>query len=179
MLASIGELHTRADHELLDGGGNDDLAGPRERSDTSADVNGQAAEVLSDRLALACMDAGPQLDAQLRDPVTQRLSAAHRHSRPIKRRQRIIADVLDHPPAVLWYDTVYELVVALEDLAPCAIAQLRCARRRGHYVREQDACQHPVRRGELDRARDEPLDLIDDGVQVAKPEVMVVAGVCD
>jgi hypothetical protein len=46
VLASVGELHVGADHELLDGGGDDDLTRPRERADASADVDCQAAEVL-------------------------------------------------------------------------------------------------------------------------------------
>ena len=119
-------------------------------------------------LALAGVDAAAQLDAELRDPLVQRLGAAHRHRRAVEGRQRPVADVLDDPPAVLGDDAVDERVVALEHLAPGTVAELCRARRRAHDVREQDARQHPVRLGATYGAGDEPLDLIDEPVDRAR-----------
>ena len=45
-----------------------DLAGLGRRRDPRADVNGDAAEVVADELALARVDAGPELDAERAEP---------------------------------------------------------------------------------------------------------------
>ena len=69
VLTAVGELHVRADHELLHGRGHKDLARSRLRADAGTDVDGQAAEVVSDRLALAGMDSAAQLDGEVADSL--------------------------------------------------------------------------------------------------------------
>ena len=68
-------------------------------------------------------------------------------------------DLLAHDP-----------VVALQQRAPRAIAQLRCALGRANDVSEEDCRQHAVADDWTPHAGQEVLDLIRDGVLVVEPQ---------
>jgi hypothetical protein len=58
----IGEAETRPRHKIFYGAGHEYFAGFRESRDTRADMDGDAAEVVPDFLALASMQTATYLD---------------------------------------------------------------------------------------------------------------------
>src|SRR5271167_88160 len=99
-------MHARADHELLDGRRDGDLSRSCERADPSADVDGEAGEILADRLTLAGVYAGPQLDPQLGGSIAQRLRTTDGLRWAVEHRQRSIADVLYDSAAAMDHNTI-------------------------------------------------------------------------
>src|SRR6185436_8716615 len=94
VLAAVGEADPGADDEVLDGVGDEHLARRRERADARADVDREAADVLADRLALARVEAGAQLDAELPHRVAQLHRAADRARGAVERREDAVAERL-------------------------------------------------------------------------------------
>src|SRR3954468_19763481 len=59
--AAVGELEAGADDQLAHRAGNEDFARRRQGSDSGADVDRHAADVVADQLDLAGVDAGPHI----------------------------------------------------------------------------------------------------------------------
>ena len=83
--APLLEAETRAGNEVLDGAGHEDLACSGERGDAGADVHGDAADLVSDDLALARMQPRADLDAEGTDAFADRLGAADGPGRTVER----------------------------------------------------------------------------------------------
>src|SRR5215471_16569229 len=65
MLAPVLELETRSRHQILDRGGDQDLARAGEGANPGGDVDGNATEVITPNLALAGMQPNANLDPEL------------------------------------------------------------------------------------------------------------------
>jgi hypothetical protein len=83
-LTAICELDTRADDEVPDGPGDQDLSGSCQGSHACGDVDGQPSEVITADLALAGMQADSQLDPECSDGLNDRLRAANGPSRAVE-----------------------------------------------------------------------------------------------
>src|SRR5688572_11624250 len=78
VLTSVGELQARPDDEIPDGPGHQDLARAGLRRDAGADVYGDPSDVSVSDLALAGVQARPDLDPQGPDRLPYRGRAPHR-----------------------------------------------------------------------------------------------------
>ena len=98
-----------------------------ERSDPRADVDGHAADVVADELALAGVEAGPHFDAER--PAPGRRSRAHSGSRAraVERGEEAVAHGLHLAAPVALELRANQLVVAGHELAPARIAKGRRA----------------------------------------------------
>ena len=79
VLATIAELDTRPDNEVLDGPRNEDLSRSRQRSHPGGDVHGQSAEVIASDLALARVQ--PHRSSIPSFPVASLMARAQRMAR--------------------------------------------------------------------------------------------------
>ena len=65
------------------------------RGEASGDVNGEAAHVVSDELALAAVDPGPHLEPDVGEPRLNREGTADRRGRQLELDQEAVPDCLD------------------------------------------------------------------------------------
>ena len=98
MDAAIFEAEARADYEVLHGARDDDLARLGERGNPGADVYGDAADVVSDQLALAGVNPGAQCQAEPILIGDRGASAPDRAGRTIERGEETVARSLDLLP---------------------------------------------------------------------------------
>src|SRR4029453_5874893 len=78
VLASIHELDLGAGDEILDGAGNEYLAGFREGRDTRTDVHGDTARLAVDHLTLTGVQSRPHFEAELAHTLADRTGAVDR-----------------------------------------------------------------------------------------------------
>jgi hypothetical protein len=95
MLASVLELDARAGDEIPDGLGDEHLPGIGRSRDAGGDVYGDPTEFVADPLALAGVDARPDLKTELRDSVLDRASASDSTSGAIERGHESVAGGVD------------------------------------------------------------------------------------
>src|SRR5439155_14268681 len=81
VLASLVEGEPGAGHEVLHGGRDEHLPGARERGHSRADVDRQAAELVTQSLALPRVQPGAHLEAEVADRPRDRLRAVDRPDR--------------------------------------------------------------------------------------------------
>src|SRR5205823_11039529 len=105
--------------------------------------------------------------------------AAHRTRRPVERREKAIARVVDLSPAETGELRTDESVVLCEQRAPSLVADAREELGRSDEVREQDGRQYAVRLRPGSHAGDEFLDLHQDGIRVCPEEDVVASGQLD
>src|SRR5262249_39540859 len=144
VLAAVGEVDPGADDEVLDGAGDEHLTRLRERADARADVDREPADVIADRLALAGVQAGAQLEPQSLQLVANRERAADRARRTVERREEAVAKRLHRPAAVTHELVATERVVALEQRAPGAVTEPSGGGSRADDVGEEDGRKHAV-----------------------------------
>jgi hypothetical protein len=101
-------------------------------------VDGHATEVLPDRLTLAGVDTRTDLQPELRNGVAEALGAADCPGRSVECREHAVPDVLPDAAAERLNLAPGDVVVALQQPAPLAVAQLGRALRRSDYVGEED-----------------------------------------
>src|SRR5436190_16619594 len=90
------ELEARPDDGAVGGAGGEDLARLSEVRDARRDVDGHAADVLADDLALAGVQADVELEAERPDRLDDRAGAAQRAGRrAVEDDEERIADGLD------------------------------------------------------------------------------------
>ena len=119
-----------------------------------------------DRLDLAGMDTGTNLDPERPHRPDDRSGAAHRAGRSVERREEPVARRVDLMTAEPREKRPHLRVVLLDDLLPQPISLCRRALRRADHVREQHGGEHPIEDRALlvDRvgeALDRPGDLDD------------------
>src|SRR5439155_24867411 len=88
-----------------------------------AGVGGDPGDLAVEQLALARVQAGSHLDSQCADSFDDRLGAADRPCRPVEAGQEAVAGGVDLAAAEADELAADELVVALEQLAPGAVAE--------------------------------------------------------
>src|SRR5207237_9950795 len=139
-------------------------------------MDGHAADVLADQLALARVHADADLDAELARLRGDRERAPQRaRGWAFEGREKAVARGLDRasPEAKeLFADGV---VVAREEIAPAAITELRGTRRGVDDVREHDRQQRPREAAAAAGPGEELLDLLEDRVHVAHERKRVAA----
>jgi hypothetical protein len=119
--------------------------------------------------------AGAQLDSQLAHGLAQALGAAHRPGGTVEGGEHAVARGLHDAPALRLDRAVRERVVALEQVAPGAVAELTGAPRGVDDVGEEHRGERALGGRCLPLAREELLDLVEDRVEVAEPEGVVLA----
>lgn len=82
--APVLKTKVRPDDQVLDGAGDEHLAGLRARADAGTDMNRHSGEVPRPDLAFARMDPGADVDAQRPHPVGDRGCALYRTRRSIE-----------------------------------------------------------------------------------------------
>src|SRR5262249_16997059 len=120
-----------------DGARGQQLAGTTERGDASADVHGDAGEVVTDRLALAGVDPGSDRDSGVGELLDQRPSAADRTGRAVEGGEKAITGRADLAAAEAHELRAHEPVVMLEHLPPAPVTERRCLLGRGDNVGEK------------------------------------------
>ena len=95
VLATRLERQPGAGHQVPDGAGRQHLARAGQRRDPLPDVDGDPADVVADQLALAGVQARPDLQPERPDRLDDRARTADRPGRPVERRQEAVAGRLD------------------------------------------------------------------------------------
>ncbi len=90
-------------------------------------------------------EPGPDLDPELADGVGHRLRAPDPPCGSVEAREEAVAGGVQLDPAEAHKLTAHQCVMALEKLAPRAVAQTGCALGRADDVLEEEGCQHAIR----------------------------------
>src|SRR3954464_12420432 len=107
------------------------LAGSRQRGDARGDVDGHAADVVADDLALAGVQADPDLQPHRPNGLDDGLRTAHRlRRRAVEGDEEGVADGLDLAPAEAVDLAAHGGLVSAEQVAPARVAPARPPRRR-------------------------------------------------
>jgi hypothetical protein len=181
--AAVLEVQVRAGDEILDRGGDEHLAGPGERGDASTDVDGEPGDLVACELALAGVQPGSHLEAELGDGGPDRRGAADGADRPVEAGEEAVAGRIHLNPAEARKLPADGSVVLVQKLAPAAVAKLRHHLGRADDVREQYGRQHPIGLELFPLSGSdlgaEPLDLGEERVRVADCRGEVAAGKLD
>src|SRR5271156_3048917 len=103
-----------------------------------------AADVIADQLTLAGVHADADLDPEFARRAGYRQRTSQRARRwAVEGRQEAIADSLDLAPGEARELLAHALVVARQQVAPAAVAELGGSCRRIHDVGEHDRQQRP------------------------------------
>src|SRR5262249_4333298 len=117
------EGEARAGDEILDRLRDEYLARSGERGDPRSGVDCDAADLLPVELALARVDAGADLHAELPDRLAGRDRAADGARRTVEAREEAVASGVDLPAAKALELAPHGGVVSAQELAPAAIAK--------------------------------------------------------
>ena len=112
--SSLDELDTRAGNEVPHGGRYQHLARLREARHARANVHGDPADALLQKLDLAGVNPGADLEPFLRRGCNDRLRAPDCARRAVERRQEAVTGAIDLLPAVLLDVATHESVVPLQ-----------------------------------------------------------------
>ena len=124
----------------------EDLARSGLPGDTGARVDGDPADVAGrELLDLAGVDAGPDLEPDAPTASTIALARADRPRRSVEHGEEAVAGRVDLAAAEARQLGSDRRVMALEQLPPAAVAELRRELRRADDVREQDGRQDAIR----------------------------------
>src|SRR5262249_29565315 len=121
--STIDEADFRSCHEILNGAGHKDLSRARECRDPRADVYRDPCVVAASHLTFACVNTGPDIDAEIAGSVDNCSRAVDRASGAVEGHEKAVArsaDLASIAPGKLGAD---ESVVAVELFAPCAVTQ--------------------------------------------------------
>ena len=142
--------------------------GPASPSTRAAMWTAMPAYVRADALALAGVDPGAHRDAGGARALGDLERAAHRAGRAVEGGEEAVAERLDLLAAVAGERGAHERVMAVEQLAPAAVADLRGPLGRADDVREQDGGEHALGRPRGARAGHELLHLVDDRLDLVE-----------
>src|SRR4029453_9521236 len=92
--AAVRKRDTRADDKALAGAGDEPLVRPGECADPRADVDGHAADVVADELALAGVQAGAHIDVERSHGVRDRSRTADPARRSVEGGEEAVAQRL-------------------------------------------------------------------------------------
>ncbi len=142
--AAFAEAEPRAGDEILDGARDEHFSGPRRLRDPGADVDCDPADLAVHHLALARVQAGAHVEAQVANTLGDRTGAADRARRPVETREEAVAGDVELGAAEANELAADQRVMTLEELPPRAVAELRCFRRRADDVGEEDGGEDSV-----------------------------------
>jgi hypothetical protein len=116
------ELETGSDNEVLDGSRHEHLAGAGERAHARADVDRDAGDVLVEQLAFAAVQPRPHVQIQRSRRLGELAGAADRARRTVEDAERSVADHLHDAAAGIGDVLVKQRFMALQQIAPGAVA---------------------------------------------------------
>src|SRR5262249_27959405 len=123
--APCDEGHARADHQILDGARDEHLVRLGEGRDPGGDVHRDAGELAVDELGLACVEASSDAEAESADRLGDRRGAADPARGAVERGDEAVAGGADLLTAEALELAPHQRVVALEEIAPLAVAEPR------------------------------------------------------
>jgi hypothetical protein len=118
LVAAVAEAQAGAGHQVLHGARYQNLTGTGERGDARTNVNGNAADIVANNLALAGMQAGANLNPQRPYFFGYCAGAAHAARRTVERGENAVAGGLDFTAAKASKVTADRRVVMFEQVAP-------------------------------------------------------------
>src|SRR5205823_5348434 len=113
--------------------------------DARADVHRESGELVPHELAFPCVEACTYLEPEFPHPGADRLRAADRANRAVELGEESIAGRVDLLAPEARQLLPHERVVALDELAPACVAELREPLRRADDVGEENRGQLRLR----------------------------------
>jgi hypothetical protein len=126
VLTTVIELDTRANYEILDGARDKDFARGSQRTDSSGDVNGEAAQIVAPHLAFTGVETQAQLDIEGSGGVDDPLATTDGSSWTIEGSDEAVSRRVDLPTPEdpkLFADNV---IMAIQQGPPPLITQRSC-----------------------------------------------------
>src|SRR6476661_6844650 len=123
MEATIVELDARTGDEVAYGARDEHRAGCRERRHPGPDVDRQPSQLALHHFALAGVNAGPNLDAEISHSRDDRRRAPDGPSWPVERGQEPVAGDVDLSPAEPGQFGTDDGVVTGEEVPPLLVAE--------------------------------------------------------
>jgi hypothetical protein len=161
MLAPVFERDPRARDEVANGARHKHLPGTRSAGHAGSRVHRDAADLVSHQLALAGVDARPDLDPELANAFPDRPRCADGTRRPVQGREKAVAGRVDLAATEAVELAPDARMMLADDLAPAPVAELRRARRGIDDVGEEHRGENAVRLRKRTLARQELLYLVD------------------
>jgi hypothetical protein len=121
--AAVTETQPGAGDQVLYGARYKNLACTGKRRNARADVNGDAADIISDHLAFAGMEPGTNLDTERLDFLGNRTRAANPASRTVKGSEKAVARRFDFMAAKARKIAADRGVMLVEEIAPPLVAE--------------------------------------------------------
>src|SRR3954451_20659080 len=163
VFASVGHGEARSDDEVLDGLGDEDLAGAGEGRDAGADVDGEPADVVADLFDLPGVKSGAD-----REPRVARVGdlqcAPYGAGGTVEGREEAVAERLDRAASPAVDASTDEVLVSVEELRPCVVAHPGGAFRRVDDVGEHHRGQRAGGLGVVSVTGEQLLDGADERV---------------
>src|SRR3954464_8755607 len=142
----IGETQSRSRHQILYRAGHQNLAGAGKRSNTRADVNGDAADVVANHFALAGVESGTHFNYQRPDYFGDSARAANAACRTVERGKKTVAGCFHLLATKAYQVTPNHRVVMVEKIAPALVAQCGRLLRRTDDIGEEHRGEDAIHR---------------------------------
>ena len=144
-LAAVLEDERRADGEILDRAGDDNLARARLTLESRRDVHRQAREIPVVKLDLAGVHSGPDLEAEGTHGLARREGATDGLGGRVEAHLEAVARRLHLAAAVSRHRTPDDLVVPVEEIPPLLVSEPVGVTGGGDDVGDEDGRQDPFR----------------------------------
>src|SRR6478736_8537232 len=175
VLAASGKAEARPGDEVDDDARNEHLASPGRCCHTRGDVYGDAADVVVAQLDLARVHTRPHLETQSPQHVADRRGASDRAGGSVEPGEEAVARRVDLTAAEALELAPDVGIVPAEQLFPSPVAELDRSLRGVDDVGEQHGGQDALDRRQRPDTGEELLDLVEQGVGVAREEQVVGA----
>jgi hypothetical protein len=107
-------------------------------------VDRDSSEIVTAAFTLAGVQAASHIDTEFRNPLGERGGAPNGPCRPVECGQEAVAGVFDFAALKIGDLFAGDRVMALEQLAPMAVAEFGCATGGVDDVGEHNRCQDPI-----------------------------------
>ena len=144
MAPTLLESCARSERQVPNCAGEDDVAGPGEARDASADVHREAAHLLPHTLAFAGVESRANRDAHLPHRLDDLSRAFQSLRRRVERCEQTVAGGVDLLAVEPFQLASGDAVIGIQDSAPRSIAHRSGEIRGSHDVREQDRRDEPL-----------------------------------
>jgi hypothetical protein len=134
----IFELDARACDQVFHGGGHEHFSRPGECGRPRTDVYGDPAHMVSGELDLSRVQPAADMKTERLHAHGDRMGASDCACWAVEGREKAIARGVHLSAAAAFQLSADNRVVTLQEVAPCAVAELGGARGGVHNVREQD-----------------------------------------
>lgn len=138
-------------------------------------MDGDAAELVADHLALASVHSCSDAEAQLPDGITDGAGAADGPRGTVERREEPIACRVDFTTPEALELLADDQVMLCDEVSPAAVAQVCCPLCGADDVGEQHGDEHAIWFGRVAHAREPPRDCFDQRMDVPRLGEMIDA----